>query len=357
MIDSYVSQIFKFSGAGNDFVVLDGRWGGMEPFREPVRIGQLCKQYHTDGLMILTSPGRVQTAESLQEKIADQVGNDGGAGNVGLVMADGDQPSQYDFVMEFYNPDGSGGMMCGNGGRCIVAFADYLGIRPADGTTYRFLAPDGGHTAEIWSQEIPGQAGNDGGAGNDERVVADSDRPSHPTWTVRLKMIDVHGITPMKDGYFLNTGTRHLVRFVPEVDGLDMEIDAKPLRWDPAFQPEGTNVNFVEVRSDGLHVRTFEKGVEGETLACGTGLTASALAAFKAGIPSAGQIPGQAGNNETAQAGNDGECHGRHQSAISYRLQCRRGDWLQVCFRPGPDDRFTEVYLTGPAELVAVNPL
>ena len=333
MIDSYVSQIFKFSGAGNDFVVLDGRWGGMEPFREPVRIGQLCKQYHTDGLMILTSPGRVQTAESLQEKIADQVGNDGGAGNVGPVMADGDQPSQYDFVMEFYNPDGSGGMMCGNGGRCIVAFADYLGIRPADGTTYRFLAPDGDHIAEILSKE----------------------HSAH--WTVRLKMIDVQGITPMKDGYFLNTGTRHLVRFVPEVDGIDMEMEAKPLRWDAAFQPEGTNVNFVAVRADGLHVRTFEKGVEGETLACGTGLTASALAAFKAGIPSAGQIPGQAGNDGTAQAGNDGECHGRHQSAISYRLQCRRGDWLQVCFRPGPDDRFTEVYLTGPAELVAVNPL
>ena len=333
MIDSYVSQIFKFSGAGNDFVVLDGRWGGMEPFREPVRIGQLCKQYHTDGLMILTSPGRVQTAESLQEKIADQVGNDGGAGNVGPVMADGDQPSQYDFVMEFYNPDGSGGMMCGNGGRCIVAFADYLGIRPADGTTYRFLAPDGDHIAEILSKE----------------------HSAH--WTVRLKMIDVQGITPMKDGYFLNTGTRHLVRFVPEVDGIDMEMEAKPLRWDAAFQPEGTNLNFVAVRADGLHVRTFEKGVEGETLACGTGLTASALAAFKAGIPSAGQIPGQAGNDGTAQAGNDGECHGRHQSAISYRLQCRRGDWLQVCFRPGPDDRFTEVYLTGPAELVAVNPL
>ena len=333
MIDSYVSQIFKFSGAGNDFVVLDGRWGGMEPFREPVRIGQLCKQYHTDGLMILTSPGRGQTAESLQEKIADQVGNDGGAGNVGPAMADGDQPSQYDFVMEFYNPDGSGGMMCGNGGRCIVAFADYLGILPADGRTYRFLAPDGDHIAEILSKE----------------------HSAH--WTVRLKMIDVQGITPMKDGYFLNTGTRHLVRFVPEVDGIDMEMEAKPLRWDAAFQPEGTNVNFVAVRADGLHVRTFEKGVEGETLACGTGLTASALAAFKAGIPSAGQIPGQAGNDGTAQAGNDGECHGRHQSAISYRLQCRRGDWLQVCFRPGPDDRFTEVYLTGPAELVAVNPL
>ena len=87
MIDSYVSRIFKFSGAGNDFVVLDGRQGGMDPYREPARIGQLCQEYHTDGLMILTHA---------------------------------DHPSHYDFVMEFYNPDGSGGMMCGNGGRCIV---------------------------------------------------------------------------------------------------------------------------------------------------------------------------------------------------------------------------------------------
>ena len=147
-------------------------------------------------------------------------------------------------------------------------------------------------------------------------------------WTVRLKMIDVHGITPVKGGYFLNTGTRHFVQFVDHVEALDMETDAKPLRWDPAFHPEGTNVNFVEVRPDGLHVRTFEKGVEGETLACGTGLTASALAAYHAGFAGTEQPGG-----------------------MSYRLQCRRGDWLQVDFQAQPHSRFTEVYLTGPAEL------
>lgn len=314
MTGSYEPQLFKFSGAGNDFIVLDGRRADRTPFRDPVRIGRLCRKYHTDGLMILAE-------------------------------------GPLDFTMEFYNPDGSGGMMCGNGGRCIVAFADYLGIRPADGTAYRFLAPDGEHTAEILSKKIPGQAGNDG------NVVADSERPSRPSWIVRLKMIDVQGITLVKGGYFLNTGTRHFVQFVPDVDSLDMEADAKPIRWDAAFRPEGTNVNFVEAAADGLHVRTFEKGVEGETLACGTGLTASALAAFKAGIPSAGQIPGQAGNDETVQAGNDGECHGRHRSAISYRLQCRRGDWLQVDFQPGPEDSFTDVYLTGPAEWVPINSL
>lgn len=267
MTESYVPEIFKFTGAGNDFVVLDGRKGGMDAFREPQRIGELCREYRTDGLMIL------------------------------------DKADGYDFSMEFYNPDGTGGMMCGNGGRCIVAFASYLGLKPAaeDGI-WHFLAPDGPHEAVI----LEGT-------------------PSK--WTVRLKMIDVQGVTPMKDGYFLNTGTRHFVKFVNDVDAIDMESAAKPLRWDPAFQPEGTNVNLVEVKPDGLHVRTYEKGVEGETLACGTGLTASALAAHYAHIPS----PGNA-----------------------YKLQCRRGDWLQVEFTP-QNTAFTEVYLTGPAELLAVN--
>ena len=252
--------LYKFSGAGNDFVVLDGREGGVDAYRQPEKIQALCKEHHTDGLMILgQAPG-------------------------------------YDFTMEFFNPDGSGGMMCGNGGRCIVAFADYLGLKPDSGV-WNFLAPDGPHTAEILQKE-------DG------------------KWTVKLKMIDVNGVKPVLDGYFLNTGTRHFVKFVPSVEGLDMEKDGPEYRWADAFQPEGANANFVEVAPDGLHVRTFEKGVEAETLACGTGLTASAIAAYTAGV-----------------TGN------------LCRLQCRRGDWLEVSFR-AQGEHFTEVYLTGPAELV-----
>ena len=87
-----MKTIYHFSGAGNDFVVIDGREGDVSAFREVPRIEALCQEYKTDGLMILGS---------------------------------GD--AEVDFTMEFYNPDGSGGMMCGNGGRCIVAFADYLG--------------------------------------------------------------------------------------------------------------------------------------------------------------------------------------------------------------------------------------
>ena len=261
------TPIYRFTGAGNNFVVLDGRGKDMASWREVPRIQMLCRQFRTDGMMIL------ETAEGV------------------------------DFTMDFYNPDGSGGMMCGNGGRCIVAFADFLGLKPAaaDGT-WLFRAPDGLHTAEILSRR---------------------DR----CWSVRLKMVDVHGVRELMGGYFLNTGTRHFVKFVDDVDAVDVDAEGRALRHDPAFAPEGTNVNFVEKRGDVLYVRTFEKGVEGETLACGTGLTASAIAAwYRAG-----------------QSGVPGD----------YRLVCRRGDELGVRFNARGND-FTEVYLTGPAELLSV---
>ena len=152
-------------------------------------------------------------------------------------------------------------------------------------------------------------------------------------------MIDVQGITPAKGGYFLNTGTRHLVQFVDDADAVDIEKEGPALRWDKEFAPEGTNVNFVQATAEGLKVRTFEKGVEGETLACGTGLTASAIAAYKQGIPASG--PQSVEDTAALQT-------------IRYRLQCRRGDWLSVDFLPG-ENSFTEVYLTGPAECLTVS--
>lgn len=258
-------ELFKFSGAGNDFVLVDGREGGAERFREPETIGALCRKYATDGLMIL------------------------GKGNA----CDG-----TDFSMEFFNPDGSGGMMCGNGGRCIVAFADMLGIVPAGGQ-FVFMAGDGLHTATILDKQPGGQ------------------------WTVRLKMTDVHGVQPVNGGYFTNTGTRHFVKFVPDVNAVDIDVEGPRWRHDPAFAPEGANVNFVQVAPDGLHVRTFEKGVEGETLACGTGITAASLVAsfaFKTAL-------------------------------TAVNVQCRRGDWLKVEFEITGPGTFRNVFLTGPATL------
>ena len=299
--------LYKFSGAGNDFVVIDGREGDVSAFREVSRIEALCKEFKTDGLMIL--------------------GQD--------LMADPDRPS-VDFTMEFYNPDGSGGMMCGNGGRCIVAFADYLGIKPASGDVFLFRAPDGLHTGEIL------------------------ERPEDGLWTVRIKMIDVQGISPMLGGYFLNTGTRHFVKFVEDVDAIDVAAEGKALRWNEAFAPEGANINFVQQMPDGtLKIRTYEKGVEGETLACGTGITAAAIAVWyscsdgeKAGpcpekrdpVPA---FPIAENNNATAcppLVADDGR--------VSIRLQARRGDILTVDFIPDGPASFSSIHLTGPAELL-----
>ncbi|MBQ9192574.1 MAG: diaminopimelate epimerase [Bacteroidales bacterium] len=294
-----MKTIYHFSGAGNDFVVIDGREGDVSGYREVPRIEALCRAFKTDGLMILGS---------------------------------GD--ARVDFTMEFYNPDGSGGMMCGNGGRCIVAFADYLGIRPASGGVFLFMAPDGLHTGKIL------------------------ERPAEGLWTVRIKMIDVEGITPMLGGYFLNTGTRHFVKFVEDVEQVDVETEGKALRWDPAFAPIGTNVNFVHVAPDGLHVRTFEKGVEGETLACGTGLTAAAVAAAFAGAlppndPRSSQpiSPWDKPSDPVSAGPSDDGLEPSKQR--HFRLRARQ-DWLSVDFTPGAGEKFTDVYLTGPARLVEI---
>jgi len=352
-----VDKLYKFSGAGNDFVVIDGREGDVSQYREVARIEALCKEFKTDGLMIL---GR---------EMPGQAGHDGMAQAGSCVIADSDRPS-VDFTMEFYNPDGSGGMMCGNGGRCIVAFADYLGIKPschpdspschpelAEGS-YLFRAPDGLHTGEILQ------------------------RPEDGLWKVRIKMIDVHGVTPMLGGLFLNTGTRHFVKFVDDVEQVDIDKEGKALRWNEAFAPVGTNVNFVHVAPDGLHVRTFEKGVEGETLACGTGLTASAIAAYEISrlrpsgsarndkntfetesptkpMSNTPVISTKVGGNTpviSTKAGGDTpvistKAEGRVEK--SYRLRARQ-DWLSVDFTAGADQTFTDVYLTGPARLVSV---
>ena len=277
-------KLYKMSGAGNDFVVLDGRGTDVSGFRQPERIAELCREYRTDGLMILDN-------------------------------------GDADFRMEFYNPDGSGGMMCGNGGRCIVAFADWLGIAPSAPNHYTFLAPDGLHTAEILSRP-------ESGCGTTASAA----------WTVKLKMIDVEGISEVLGGFFLNTGTRHFVKFVEDVDAIDVATEGKALRWNEAFAPEGANINFVQQLPDGsLKIRTFEKGVEGETLACGTGITAAAIAAGFLG---------------SVQNGSDDE-----SGRISIRLQARRGDILTVDFIPDGPASFSSIHLTGPAEFCKTSEL
>ena len=288
-------QLHKYSGAGNDFVVLDGRTEDLSAYRSPATISALCGKFGTDGLMILS----------------DDV--------------------DYDFRMEYYNSDGSGGMMCGNGGRCIVAFADALGIRPRDGQMYYFLAADGPHTGEI--------------------LARDGDRK-----VVRIRMIDVRTFHPALDGWFLDTGTRHFVRFVPDVEAVDVEEEGRRARWDPVFAPVGANANFVSVDAEGvLHVRTFEKGVEGETLACGTGITASAIAAYLAGSaavvsPLSLRDPDGVNGYETTlpSPATTTLARGSEGESVHFDIRARIAR-LAVDFVPG-ENCFTDVYLTGPAD-------
>lgn len=170
-----------------------------------------------------------------------------GIGADGLMLLN--PHSTYDFEMKYYNADGKEGSMCGNGGRCLVKFAYHMGIHKNE---YKFIAIDGEHEAEI----------------DDDGIVS-------------LKMKDVYSVEENHGDYILNTGSPHLVKIVTDVMELDVYRKGMEIRYSTAHAKEGINVNFVEQQSeDSIMVRTYERGVEDETLSCGTGVTASALMCY-----------------------------------------------------------------------------
>ncbi len=203
---------YKYHGTGNDFILFDNRDGKIALSKE--QIGHMCHWHFgigADGLMLLQ-------------------------------RADG-----FDFRMVYYNSDGAESTMCGNGGRCLTAFAKSLGIID---TVANFIAIDGPHKATI---------GNDG--------------------VISLHMNDVSGME-IKDGYtILNTGSPHYVKWTLDVKNTDIFHEGRSIRNQPEFQPDGINVNFVQLLEGKISVRTYERGVEDETLSCGTGVTAAAIAA------------------------------------------------------------------------------
>ncbi len=166
-----------------------------------------------------------------------------GIGADGLMLLN--KLDNYDFEMIYYNADGALGSMCGNGGRCITQFAYDLGIHKDN---YHFLASDGPHEAFF-------------GKNN---------------W-IHLKMKNVDEIAIIDDGYVLDTGSPHYIKEVEDVAKIDVVHKGRAIRYNDEFKEKGINVNFVQVEHNKIIVRTYERGVEDETLSCGTGVTASAL--------------------------------------------------------------------------------
>lgn len=194
----------------------------------------------------------------------------------------------FDFEMIYFNADGSQSM-CGNGARCAVAFSSFLGI--VTGKT-RFLAIDGPHEAVLNGDQV------------------------------ELLMGDVKEIETKSEDFFVNTGSPHHIRFVDKAKGYPVLEEGKLIRNDVSYAPGGTNVNFVQAMAeDEVFVRTYERGVENETLSCGTGVTAAAIV------------------------------HGTqtHQNHIKINTL---GGKLSVKFHSNPDGTFSKIWLIGPAEQV-----
>lgn len=252
-------HFFKYQGTGNDFVLIDNRDGKFNS-EDAKLIGAICHRRFgvgADGLMLL------------------------------------ERSDKSAFNMRYFNSDGKESTMCGNGGRCIAAFAVDIGVAPK-GEYFTFSAVDGDHEALV-----------------DGNMVS-------------LKMIDVEGFEESVDGLFLNTGSPHFVIFVDDPFSVDVFKEGRFWRNHERFSPGGTNVNFVgPVKNGEVDMRTFERGVEDETWSCGTGAVASAIAT-----------------------------HIHNKSGTNFVMKVPGGH-LNVSFVvPKESNRFENIWLKGPAEFV-----
>ena len=254
------------NGAGNDFVLLDNRARKINLTHD--QIVRLCNRHRgvgADGVLILV-PSRTGKA---------------------------------DWAWDFYNSDGSTGEMCGNGARCFARFAQKTVGLNGD---FAFETEAGVITASF----------------NGERVTVNLTKPEGLKLGERVKLSKGEAII-----HSLNTGVPHAVLYVPDADQAMVQSLGPEIRRHPHFGPRGTNVNFVQVLGPNhIRVRTFERGVEGETLACGTGVSASALISARV-----------------------------HNFASPVKVQVQGGDTLEVSFKES-DGAFGDVRLTGPAEFV-----
>ena len=239
-----------------------------------------------DFVIIDNRDNSVSLSEKQIKKICDRKF---GIGADGLMLLENE--TGYDFKMVYFNSDGNQSSMCGNGGRCLTKFALHRGITKS---VYNFIAIDGEHESEIDSDEI-----------------------------VRLKMKDVDQVEVNANRAILNTGSPHFISFSKNVGEIDVYAEGHAIRYSKEFAQEGINVNFAEsTGSDSILVRTYERGVENETLSCGTGVTAAAL----------------------VFAHND---NGFNRVKVS-----TPGGNLYVEFDKMDDTHFQNIWLCGPAEFV-----
>ena len=254
------------NGAGNDFLLLDNRAGAIQLTRD--QIVRLCDRHRgvgADGIIMLVPPGS----------------------------------SKADWAWDFFNSDGSMGEMCGNGARC---FARYVQKHTSLARDLTFQT-----VAGVISASFSGRL-----------VTVNLTAPESLRLNEQLPLS-----TGPQTVHSLNTGVPHAVLFVPDADKALLQQLGPEIRRHPHYAPKGTNVNFVQGLGPGhIRVRTFERGVEGETLACGTGVTASALISSRV-----------------------------HHFTSPVKVQVQGGDQLEVSFKE-VNGQFTDVRLTGPAEFV-----
>jgi diaminopimelate epimerase len=252
----------KLSGAGNDFIVIDNR-----------------------SLYIHLAP----------DQIRDLCTRRTGIGADGLILI---EPSaHYNFSMKYYNADGLPGSMCGNGGRCAVYFAHAIGVSHSPGQSYTFEANGNRYDALVTGTET---------------VQLQMLAPDEFITDIELEGLICHS---------LNTGSPHVIIYTSDLANASVTGVGRTIRHRTDLFAGGTNVNFIEITSpDSLSIRTFERGVEDETLACGTGAVAAALMSYKLG----------------------------KVASMSVRVKVKSGDTLEVRF----DEEMQEVFLTGPAKIV-----
>lgn len=247
-------------------------------------------KYHGNGNDFIIADNRnhsfPKANQALIKKLCDR---NFGIGADGLMLLEDEKG--YDFHMRYFNSDGREGSMCGNGGRCIVHFARELGIIEI---TAKFSGVDGPHKAKI-----------------DDRGM------------VHLKMLDVEQIIKDREAYILNTGSPHYIVFIDNVSGVNVVEEGREIRNRRQFKQEGINVNFAEPAGDMIRIRTYERGVEDETMACGTGSVAVALCSV---IES-----------------------GLNRNTVMIET---KGGLLEVRFRQTGRTTFRDIWLTGPAKLV-----